>query len=160
PSTPKMVQPGQPQRRSGLAGKQATPPVGKRPSQLSPKPPSSPRLVPPKDSDSDVKIVGAPGIDVPLGEMPSKTQSDSDIRLEGRGPGHSGEEGLLTEEINLDEELKRQEAQSRQKPQAKVKLKSKLPKFPQSSPFELTESELGLEPVPRTPAPAPRTPAP
>src|SRR5207245_17015 len=55
-----------------------------------------------------------------------------------------------------DEELKRQEALGQQRPQAKVKPKSKLPKFPQSSPFELTESEVGMEPV----APAPRTPAP
>ncbi len=146
----KMVQdPGLPRtppvspRVSGLAG-QATPPVAKK-SGLGPppSPDSGVRLVP-MDSDSDVKIVGAPGPDVPLGEAPPKSPSDSDIRLEAP-PMSRSDEGMLTEEINLDEEIKKQEAKT-PKPQAKVKPKSKLP-FPQTSPFELSESGMNLKPA-------------
>src|SRR5262249_28219536 len=80
----------------------------------------------------------------------------SDIRLESADPPVArSDEGLLTEEINLDEELLKQELEP--KPQAKVKPKSKLPKFPQSSPFELSESGLNLG---QPPAPAPAAPEP
>lgn len=126
-------------------------PVPKKPAS---NPPSSPqdspvRLVP-MDSDSDVKIIGSGSDEVPLGDLAARAPTDSDIRLEPsfiqRGPGGS-DEGMLTEEINLDEELKKAEAIRQQKPQAKVKPKSKLPKFPSSSPFELSSDSV-MRPAP------------
>src|SRR5262245_46319866 len=133
-------------------GGQATPPVGKKPSKLGgPATPDSGVRIVPSDSDSDVKIIGATDADVPLGEQGPKFPSDSDIRREASSTGvgrgmNRGDEGMLTEEINLDEELKKHPTPPM--PQAKVKPKSKLPKFPQSSPFELSEVH------PEPPAPA------
>jgi excisionase family DNA binding protein len=119
-------------------------PVPKKPAQpAAAEVDSGVRLVP-LDSDSDVKIVGASSDELPLGEMPEKSSSDSDIRLEpAEFSGSKSDEGLLTEEINLDEELRKQEAQAK-KPQAKVKPKAKGPGLPAVSPFELSESQLKL----------------
>jgi len=138
-------------RKSGLAPDSPVPKSGSKPPQAGAD--SGARLVP-IDSDSDVKIVGTASDEVALGDLPSKSPTDSDIRLESAPPMGRSEEGLLTEEINLDEELKKQEALRQQKPQAKVKPKSKLPKQPTSSPFELSD------PGPKTPPVQPATAAP
>jgi hypothetical protein len=105
------------------------------------------------DSDSDVKIVGAGSDEVPLGAAPAPSASDSDIRLEKySSPAASSGEGqmLITEEINLDEEARKHESAS-PRPQAKVKPKSKV-KFPTTSPFELSESDVAKPPA-KTPKP-------
>jgi hypothetical protein len=52
----------------------------------------------------------------------------------------------LTEEINLDEELKKDEAR-RQAEVKQAKQRGVAPDFPKTSPFELSESDLELEPV-------------
>lgn len=146
--------------RSGTAG-----PKSPKPSKLQPPGPaagdpldSGVRLVP-LDSDSDVRIVGAGSdeFDAALGATPPKGATDSDIRLEGQFPPARSGEGLLTEEINLDEELKKDEAE-RKSQILQAKMRPKEPEFPTTSPFELSEADLDLEPP--TPASAPRTPRP
>src|SRR5262249_5995321 len=84
-------------------------------------------------------------VSVPLGQMPSKSPSDSDVRLEGQLPRPSGKgahENQLTEEIDLDAELRKAEEA------AKVKVKGgsrhSSPKLPTSSPFELSEADLDM----------------
>jgi hypothetical protein len=124
---------------------------------MSPSPKKSSRLVggapaadsgvrlTPADSDSDVKIVGpgAGGEEIPLGQQPPPSATDSDIRLEhAPPPSPAGERQMnLTEEINLDEEIKKQEAAQQSRPKSRVKPKSQL-KFPTQSPFELSDSDL------------------
>jgi excisionase family DNA binding protein len=135
--------------RSGTA---AQAPKSPRPSKLQPpgkvaaeSPDSGVRLVP-IDSDSDVRIVstGSDEYDA-VGGHPPKGTTDSDVRVEGYLPPATGRpgEGLLTEEINLDEELKKDEAQ-REAQLQQAKLRPKEPVFPKTSPFELSESDLGL----------------
>ena len=110
---------------------------------LSPKMgPSSPRK--PAASDSDVKIVGAGPRD------PDGGQSDSDIRLEGRGGSAGGPEALLlTEEINLDEEIRVQEETLKSQRSGRVRPLSKLGKSSGSmpaSPYGLPD--VGMAPPP------------
>jgi excisionase family DNA binding protein len=146
PATPAVPKSG---GKSG--GKPGAPPSSdptkKRPSRLGPRTPSQPdsgvRLVA-MDSDSDVKIVGT-GEDVPLGEQPAGTLADSNVRLEKvafpPSPADSG--AMLTEEINLDEELQKEEQRLKDNPRppTRVKPKSQL-KFPTTSPFELSDSDI------------------
>ncbi len=143
------------QRKSGIVAPSSPVPKKGPPTPKPAAPDSGVRLVP-MDSDSDVKIVGAAGDEVPLGEGPAKQQTDSDIRLEATSPPPGrGQQGALTEEIDLDAELQRQETQK--KPQAKVKAKGKQT---QTSPFELSESSLDLPPVQgqaKTPKPKPES---
>src|SRR5262249_53396550 len=122
----------------------------KRKSGFPPKEPtdSGVRLVP-MDSDSDVKIIGADSsdFDVPIGDQPPKSTSDSDIRLERDSSPHvqaGGAESFLTEEINLDAELRKAEEQKQQElPQAKARTTPPpQPAFPGTSPFELSEADL------------------
>lgn len=88
-------------------------------------------------SDSDVQIVGESKDDIGLGKTPSKSGTDSDVRLEkqagvtGRGPDDS----FLTEEIDLDSELRKAEEKARPKT-----------KQPPSgtAPFELSEADLDI----------------
>jgi helix-turn-helix protein len=102
------------------------------------------RLVP-MDSDSDVKIVGpgASADEIPLGQQPPPSATDSDIRLESVAapPPPSHDAMMLTDEINLDEEIKKQEAAQKHKPKSRVRPKSEL-KFPTQSPFELSDSDV------------------
>ncbi|MCS7046872.1 MAG: helix-turn-helix domain-containing protein, partial [Gemmataceae bacterium] len=140
PRTPKAAG----QRKSQLS---PTSPAPKKSSRLAGGPPqadSGVRLVT-GDSDSDVKIVGPePAHDeVPLGQQPPPSATDSDIRLEHMMSPRlsSSDEMNLTEEINLDEEIKKQEAAQKQTTKARVRPKSEL-KFPTQSPFELSDSDL------------------
>jgi excisionase family DNA binding protein len=124
--------------------------------QASPRPAATPqpvdsgvRLVP-LDDDSDVKLHGSSHDELPLGEGGPPGASDSNVRLEKvtLPPADSGEGGMmLTEEINLDEEIKRQQEREKEKDQkaTRVKAKSEL-KFPTSSPFELSDSDLEMPP--------------
>src|SRR5207237_191158 len=68
-------------------------------------------MAPEGKSDSDVKIVPAPGDSgaVPLAASPPKSASDSDIRLQStaKRDDSSSDSSILTEEIDLDEELRR-----------------------------------------------------
>jgi excisionase family DNA binding protein len=131
-------------------------PTKKRASKLGPRTPSQPdsgvRLVA-MDSDSDVKIVGG-GEEVPLGQPPASTLADSNVKLEKVAfppmPEDSG--SMLTDEINLDEELAREDAAllAEDKPPTKVKPKSQL-KFPTTSPFELSDSDLEGPATPAAP---------
>jgi excisionase family DNA binding protein len=119
----------------------------KRPSQASPRSPqpadSGVRLVP-MDSDSDVKIVGT-GEEVPLGEH-GGAQGDSNVRLEKvtPPPQHQEPGAMLTDEINLDEEVRKDEERKKAagKKSTTIKPKSEL-KFPTTSPFELSDSDVG-----------------
>ncbi|MFO0964741.1 MAG: hypothetical protein U0793_04015 [Gemmataceae bacterium] len=143
PSKLGPITPAPPKSPSKLGPADSSP--QKRPSRLeTPQPADSGVRLVPADSDSDVRIVGAGSDEVPLGEAPPPDISDSDIRLERipeRAPHESGEEMMLTEEINLDEEIRRQEAAQRKPTPSKLRPKSGL-KFPTSSPFELSDSEL------------------
>jgi len=126
--------PGQP-RRSALAGGE---PVD-----------SGVRLVP-LDSDSDVKIVGSSGDDIPIGQQPPLSSTDSDIRLpSGKGPVNDSGAGMLTEEIDLDSELQRGTGTPHQ-PMSKLKPKapSSAPQFPTASPFELSDADMNLPDAP------------
>jgi hypothetical protein len=115
--------------------------------------PDSPVRLSPADSDSDIKIVGTGSDEVPLGDSGELAASDSDIRLEGRmATPPASDEGILTEEIDLDAELKKKEAE--QKKSSKLKPKSKLPKFTQTSPFELSDIHKKGEKVEKSEAPS------
>ncbi|HEV8059058.1 MAG TPA: helix-turn-helix domain-containing protein [Gemmataceae bacterium] len=88
-------------------------------------------------SDSDVKIVGDASEDVALGGKPSRTGSDSDVRLDLRSAKAKGpDDSFLTEEIDLDAEIKKAEkAGSGDKHR---------PTPSGTAPFELSESDLAL----------------
>jgi hypothetical protein len=137
------------------ASKQASPRPGSGPQPMD----SGVRLVP-LDDDSDVKLLGASD-DVPLGAPGEASTSDSNVRLDkvALPPADSGEGGMmLTEEINLDEEILKQQEVEKDKPSTKLKAKSEL-KFPTSSPFELSDSDLRMpeeldQGGPKTPAQA------
>lgn len=127
----------------GRAKAGASSPKPKKSSKLAePQPADSGVRLVPMDSDSDVKIVGAGADEISFSSQGGPEKGDSDIRLEkfAPPPPSSAEAMLHTEEINLDEEIKKQEAK-KQPPQAKVKPKSKV-KFPTTSPFELSDSDL------------------
>jgi excisionase family DNA binding protein len=136
-------------------------PTKKRTSKLGPHSPrpgddSGVRLVP-MDSDSDVKIVGG-GDEVPLGQSPGGTLADSNVKLEKPvfPPSQEDSGTMLTDEINLDEELRKEEERKKQQPQrqSKVKPKSQL-KFPTTSPFELSDSD--VDPPSSAPGTAPKS---
>ena len=102
------------------------------------------RLIP-LDDDSDVKLLGASD-EVALGAGPGSGGLDSNVRLEKvhLPPADSGEGNMmLTEEINLDEEIRKQLEREKDQSPTKFKPKSEL-KFPTSSPFELSDSDLEL----------------
>jgi excisionase family DNA binding protein len=113
---------------------------------------SGPRLVG-IDSDSDVKIVGVDSDEVQVGKMAGKSGTDSDIRLDFKGSDSKANKGshanLLTEEIDLDAEIRKAEEAARAKakgksdPHAKALPQSKPPIFPDTSPFELSEDDVG-----------------
>jgi excisionase family DNA binding protein len=154
--------PGSLSKAPQSGGKQpTTDPTKKRSSKLGPPSPqpgpdSGVRLVP-MDSDSDVKIV--PGADeVPLGQSPSGTMADSNVRLEKVAfpPAPEGDTTMLTDEINLDEELKKEAEKEQRQPKrtSKIKPKSQL-KFPTTSPFELSDSDLDAPTSAEAPSKAP-----
>jgi hypothetical protein len=95
------------------------------------KPPSKPA------SDSDVKIVGDSSEEVALGGRPSRSGSDSDVRLDLRSAKPKGpDDSFLTEEIDLDEEIRKAEKSGsgdRHRPTPSG-----------TAPFELSESDLAL----------------
>jgi excisionase family DNA binding protein len=100
-----------------------------------------------KPSDSDVKVV--PAGDSGPHKKP-KPESDSDIRLQdasGSGPRKKGgNAGPITEEIDLDAEEAREAARSKAQPARKPLTKaSSSGLLPTVSPFELSESDLGLD---------------
>jgi excisionase family DNA binding protein len=100
------------------------------------------------EPDSDVKIVGQD--DSAIGRQPSRTASDSDIRLEQLPPTKKGsDDALLTEEIDLDAEIRKAEEAARAKksdPAAKALPKAKKqPEFPATSPFELSELDMKVD---------------
>lgn len=132
--SPQPKKPGQPD-----SGQKRSP----RPAQDQP-PDSGVRLVP-IDSDSDVKIVPAGSDEVPLGDQPPPSASDSDIRLEDTrmlsGQPRAEDSGMLTDEIDLDAEIRKQE-KAKKAAQTMLKKKQGL-QFPTSSPFELSESDVG-----------------
>ncbi len=98
-------------------------------------------------SDSDVKLDSADKLaehDVPLGETHrAKTLSDSDIRLEGMGPGESSgkHEPIITEDIDLDAEAAKSGGETIERHSPKTRLPSP-PPLPTSSPFELSGPDL------------------
>jgi excisionase family DNA binding protein len=107
------------------------------------------RILPLDDpSDSDVKIVPASphDSDIPLGQQSAKKQSDSDIRIEETGR-KKGEDQLVTEEIDLDAEQRKADAARAKAPRPKRKPGSSAV-LPTTSPFELSESDLDIEPPP------------
>jgi hypothetical protein len=113
----------------------------------------------PLEGDSDVKLE----TDTPATDKGSKrtkgakSPSDSDIRLEQVAPGGGQDKDHVTEEIDLDAE---QAAARKSPPPTKPKAGSsgKRPALPTSSPFELSESDLELQPLsgkgPTTPRPS------
>lgn len=87
-------------------------------------------------SDSDVKIVSDSSEEVALGSRPSKTGTDSDVRLDldaGKSQ-KSPEDTFLTEEIDLDAELKKDAAKKQSDPKHKP--------LATTGPIELSEANL------------------
>ncbi|MSQ94657.1 MAG: DNA-binding protein [Gemmataceae bacterium] len=115
------------------------------PSPALPKPADSGVRLVPMDNGSDVKLVGSDH-NVPLGESGTPTSSDSDVRLDKvelpPADAHDGDM-MLTKEYNLDDEILNQQEHVKNKPPTKLKAKSEM-KLPTTSPFELSESDLGL----------------
>jgi hypothetical protein len=115
---------------------------GKKPAS-GPKEDSGVKLVP-LDAGPQSPVRLTPDDSAALGAPPSRSSSDSDVRLEapsdrpGRksGAGRAPEDSFLTEEIDLDAEMKKAaEASGPKKPQPR----------PASSPaFELSEAELDV----------------
>jgi excisionase family DNA binding protein len=115
------------------------------------------------ESDSDVKIVGVDSAEVQVAKHPSKSGTDSDIRLDSppkSGGSKSGKsshhENLLTEEIDLDAEIRKAEEAARAKSDPKARAlpksdpqipaaapKAQPPQFPETSPFELSDDDSG-----------------
>jgi excisionase family DNA binding protein len=116
-----------------------------------PKSPRTGNKPPGARKDSSVRMVplepeSASGRSGPLGNSPS----DSDVRLDPAPPpkrlsklgGKKSADNLLTEEIDLDAELKKAEEVSKGK---KPRLKpGSAPQLPTTSPFELSEADIGL----------------
>ena len=154
------------------------PPPGKsggphkpRPSKLNNAPDpadSGVRIVPLDDaSDSDVKITPDAGVsDSALAASKSgQRPSDSDIRLDnspknvGAGKRSPGQ-GPITEEIDLDAEQARADAAARTQPGHKTRPKPNPLNLPTSSPFELSEADIGMdEPAAADKTPRPSSPA-
>lgn len=138
----KLVDSSGPKSSSQLSGPKSASRLSKPPSTRGD---SSVRMVP-LDDDSGVQLGGS-GRSGPLAKSPS----DSDVRLDQGGPrkkpsklgGKNSDEHLLTEEIDLDAELKKAEEASRSK-MPRVKPGS-TPQLPTTSPFELSEADLGLD---------------
>jgi hypothetical protein len=118
--------------------------------------------------DSNVRVPDA-GTDssVSLGKQPKqpKSGSDSDIRLESppprspsklRGAPPGSGEPMLTEEIDLDAELKAAEARKAKAPPKKrlSKAQPTQPALPTTSPFELSEADVGPPAAPADEAPS------
>jgi excisionase family DNA binding protein len=145
--------------RSGTKAPQAPKSPSPRKSQLPPavsdsQVPTMPELA----SDSDVKLEGGPpgGSVAPVGQEGAKAPSDSDIRLEdnppqGPGSGKKRNEGLITEEIDLDAEAANLEAARKKSKMDKAAKPPSTPPLPTSSPFELSESDLDMEPAQSSP---------
>jgi hypothetical protein len=116
---------------------------------------SSVRLVD-KPSDSDVKVVPAAS-DSDVRPRSGKAPSDSDIRLQEAGEGGSKKkvtESVTEEIIDLDAEaakLEQKPGSSGQRPRL-----SQAANLPTSSPFELSEADMGLN---APPAKGPKSPA-
>ncbi len=119
--------------------------------------PSSRVLPQDKPSDSDVRMV-PPSDEVALGKQGARSPSDSDIRIEQQDtPAKTGLHGgpvrrseIVTEEIDLDAEASKAEAA---RPAAPSRPRPATPELPTSSPFELSEHDIGVD-APKTPAPA------
>ncbi|MBI1915914.1 MAG: hypothetical protein HYS12_14440 [Planctomycetes bacterium] len=146
---PSTVNPGQSKKPGTM------PPAGKRPGKIS-SPDSSVQMVPMEDdSDSDVKMVLEPEDSAALGSGRSKTASDSDIRLEHSKPGEKkgSDDALVTEEIDLDAEVGAPSKPAPSKPAAGKSPPGKAapgkpaaPQLPKESPFELSETDLDVDP--------------
>src|SRR5205085_910015 len=77
------------------------------------------------------------------GPKKKMSASDSDIRLEQHSPGKSGrgsDPQMVTEEIDLDAELSRTGT-----PTPPPRPRPSAPQLPTSSPFELSEEDLGID---------------
>ncbi len=114
-------------------------------SKLAAGPDSGVRIVPLDPSDSDVKMVHEQGGDdvVSLGGNKPMSASDSDIRLEQHTPGKTGRKHdpeVVTEEIDLDAEMSKHGS-----PTPPPKPRPSAPQLPTSSPFELSEEDLGID---------------
>jgi excisionase family DNA binding protein len=98
-----------------------------------------------KPSDSDVKVIPSEH-ESAISPKESKSQSDSDIRLDkaGKKKDRASDAGIITEEIDLDAEEARLSAEGKAVPKSKPMTKAG-PQLPTSSPFELSESDLSLE---------------
>jgi excisionase family DNA binding protein len=143
----KMVDTPRPASRAGQAGPRSPRPASPPPKSGQSPPPapdSGVRLVP-LESDSDVRIVPQEGQEA-VGHQPPPSATDSDIRLEMPKPTQPrASDEMLTEEINLDEELSKQREAPKPPPQAKVRPAGKS-RPPASSPFELSEHDIGPPP--------------
>ncbi|MCS6852688.1 MAG: helix-turn-helix domain-containing protein [Gemmataceae bacterium] len=115
----------------------------------------------PSDNDSDVRLDFDTGLaalensGVNIGEQLPPVTGGSSARLEsGRrsklGPGDPN--AMLTEEIDLDAEVGRADVPraptSKIKPKTKARSALRPPELPTTSPFELSEADLQLEPMP------------
>lgn len=106
-----------------------------------------------KPSDSDVKVVPAAN-DSDVKPRPSKSPSDSDIRLQDADePGKKRKDGgAVTEEV-IDLDAEEAELSKTQPKPGKKRVSPSSPALPVSSPFELSEDDLDLdEPKKKTPS--------
>ena len=83
--------------------------------------------------------------DAVVGQPGAKAPSDSDIRLEGEAPpaGRRPGSGVVTEEIDLDAEAAKVKPPSSKTKKGKQATGNQ-PVLPTSSPFELSEPDVGL----------------
>src|SRR5262249_33384477 len=91
---------------------------------------------------SDVKIVPSEGDSgsVPIHATPSKSPSDSDIRLQSTAKkDDSSDSSIHTDEIDLDEEIRRAAEKKARKTQAAA-----AKDLPKGSPFELSDADVNL----------------
>ena len=159
---PRSAPPGAPSGKSSGARKSHGSKLGKGPETAD----SGVRIVPlDESSDSDVKITpdGGMGESALAGPASGKRPSDSDIRIEesskkiapgGKGRGQSP----ITEDIDLDEEERQADAAARTQAGAKGKPRANPLNLPTSSPFELSESDIGMEEPAAGKAPRPTKP--
>jgi hypothetical protein len=101
----------------------------------------------PLEGDSDVKLeTDTPSSGDAIGRPAGKSPSDSDIRLEQVSGGKKGKD-LVTEEIDLDAEEAAAARKSPPPSRPRPGSSGKQPALPTTSPFELSESDLELQPM-------------
>jgi excisionase family DNA binding protein len=107
----------------------------------SPKPTSKKKKQSSGGPDSDVRLERS-SKDSGVERKKNKGPSDSDIRLQDAGGSSRRDPGLITEEIDLDAEEAKAEIPPKKKTSPKA---TQMANLPTTSPFEISEPDMGLE---------------